>query len=243
MNLCRCLFTCVLLPFALVLALPGAPAHAQSETNIEGYGDIITGEESRRRDVRDTENDAANDAIDMGADILGWGRETYEDANDFMDDWQSLDRDEQNCGSGFSDAGAPTVPSSCAEGGACYQCYESAVRKIDFNRFYIERARCITEVNVRMANSAMAFGDTSSGIHAVTGLAWQLEGKPPIKKATEDLKRTYTRKAGQYLQNLEGALQELGQCEAEHFGERDWYQRYGWIYLNFMKAKYASAPE
>lgn len=243
MTLSRCVFSRLLMPLALALALPVAPALAQSGSDWEGYGDTITGENTRRREVRDAENDAANDALDSGIEILDWGRRTYEDADDFMDDWQSLDRDEQNCGSAFSDAGAPTVPSSCAEEGECRQCYESAVRKIDFNRFYIERARCITEVNVRMANSAMAFGDTSSGIHAVTGLAWQLEGKPPIKKATEDLKRTYTRKAGQYLQNLEGALKELGQCEAEHFGERDWYQRYGWIYLNFMKAKYASPPE
>ena len=32
-------------------------------------------------------------------------------------------------------------------------------------------------------------------------------------------------------------------AEAEHFGERDWYQRYGWLYVNFMRSKYASAPE
>ena len=94
-----------------------------------------------------------------------------------------------------------------------------------------------------MANSAIAFGDTTSGVHAVAGLSWQLQGKPQITQAVAQLKRTYTNKAAQYLSNLQGALQELGQCEAEHYGERDWYQRYGWIYHNFMKAKYASAPE
>jgi hypothetical protein len=94
-----------------------------------------------------------------------------------------------------------------------------------------------------MANSAMAFGDSSSGIHAVTGLSWQLQGKPQIEEAVAKLKNTYTGKAGQYLDGLEGALQELGQCEANYYGEEDWYQRYGWIYHNFMKAKYASPPE
>ena len=229
--------------FFLLLALAASPVLAQSGSDWEGYGDGEIEEDNRERDVEDTENDAGNDALDLGVEILGWGMDTYEDADEFMDDWESLDRDQQGCGDAFNDSGAPTVPSSCAEGGECYQCYESAVRKIDFNRFYIERARCITDVHVKMANSAMAFGDTASGIHGVTGLAWQLEGKPPIKKATEDLRKTYTRKAAQYLNNLEAALKELGQCEAEHFGERDWYQRYGWIYLNFMKAKYASAPE
>src|SRR5690606_6963342 len=83
---------------------------------------------------------------------------------------------------------------------------------------------------------------SSSGIHAITGLAWQLEGKPQIQEAVEKLKKTYTEKAAIYLRNLEGALQELGRCEAEHYGEEDWYQRYGWVYHNFMKAKYQSAP-
>jgi hypothetical protein len=94
-----------------------------------------------------------------------------------------------------------------------------------------------------MANSAIAFGDSASGVHGVAGLSWQLGGKPQIVEAVTSLKRTYTNKAAQYLSNLQGALQELGQCEAEHYGQRDWYQRYGWIYHNFMKAKYESAPE
>lgn len=165
------------------------------------------------------------------------------DANEFLANLESLDAEEAACGSAYTDASGPTVPSHCAEGGDCKQCYTEAVRKIDFNRFYIERARCITATNVKMANSAMAFGDSASGIHAVTGLSWQLQGKPQIKVAVEKLQKTYTGKAGQYLSNLEGALKELGQCEARHYGEDDWYQRYGWIYHNFMKAKYASAPE
>ena len=89
----------------------------------------------------------------------------------------------------------------------------------------------------------MAFGDSTSGIHGVAGLSWQLQGKPQIKQAVEDLQRTYTRKAAEYLGGLESSLKQLGQCEAEHYGERDWYERYGWIYLNFMKSKYESTPE
>ncbi|HLS84060.1 MAG TPA: hypothetical protein VK016_05285 [Arenimonas sp.] len=165
------------------------------------------------------------------------------DTDAFLRDWEALDSEEAACGSAYSDSSGPTVPSRCAEGEDCLRCYEEAVSKINFNRFYIERARCITAANVRMANSAMAFGDSASGIHAVTGLAWQLEGKPQIQEAVEKLKRTYTEKAAVYLRNLEGSLKALGRCEAEHYGEEDWYQRYGWVYHNFMKAKYQSAPE
>lgn len=165
------------------------------------------------------------------------------DANTLLDDLDALDATEAGCGAAYTDSSGPTVPSHCAEGDDCRQCYEEAVRKIDFNRFYIERARCITAANVKMANSAMAFGDSASGIHAVTGLSWQLQGKPQIEQAVAKLKQTYTRKAGEYLNGLEGSLKDLGRCEAQHYGEEDWYQRYGWIYHNFMQAKYATPPE
>lgn len=165
------------------------------------------------------------------------------DANELLRNADALDAEERACGDAYTDSSGPTVPSQCAENEDCRECYEEAVRKIDFNRFYIERARCITAANVKMANSAVAFGDSASGIHAVAGLSWQLQGKPQIEEAVAKLQKTYTDKAAQYLSNLQGALQELGQCEARHYGEDDWYQRYGWIYHNFMKAKYGSAPE
>lgn len=185
--------------------------------------------------------DTSLDLIDIisDSDAIGVAR----DANELLRNVDALDTEERACGDAYTDSSGPTVPSQCAENEDCRDCYEEAVRKIDFNRFYIERARCITAANVKMANSAVAFGDSASGIHAVAGLSWQLQGKPQIEQAVTKLQKTYTDKAGQYLSNLQGALQELGQCEAKHYGEDDWYQRYGWIYHNFMKAKYASAPE
>lgn len=155
-------------------------------------------------------------------------------------DWRALDGLDASCDAAFS--GGPTVPSSCAGSDACRSCYAEATRSIDFNRRYIERARCITAANLKMAKSATAFGDSASGVHGMAGLSWQLQGKPQIKKATDKLKKTYVEKAAQYLSALERALQKLGQCEAEHFNEPDWYQRYGWTYMTFMRSKYESAP-
>ncbi|MCF7221429.1 hypothetical protein [Marilutibacter chinensis] len=187
------------------------------------------------------DTDRTLDVIDVlvDSDALGVAR----DANTLLGDLEALDSTEAGCGSAYTDSSGPTVPSHCAEGDECRQCYEEAVRKIDFNRFYIERARCITAANVKMANSAMAFGDSASGIHAVTGLSWQLQGKPQIEQAVAKLKKTYTSKAGQYLDGLESSLKALGECEARHYGEEDWYQRHGWLYHNFMQAKYGTPPE
>lgn len=214
--------------FAIVLAPSLAGAQSASQGDWTSFSDGLG--LPRALELAEVVSDSA---------AIGVGKA----ADDFLRNVESLDAEEAQCGSAYTDASGPTVPSQCAEDEACNQCYSEAVRKIDFNRFYIERARCITAANVKMANSAMAFGDTSSGIHAVTGLSWQLQGKPQIQEAVTKLKQTYTRKAGEYLSGLEGSLKQLGQCEARHYGEEDWYQRYGWIYLNFMKAKYASPPE
>lgn len=203
---------------AAILFLTTGPLHAQTPIVAEAAKGIDWGVK------------LGNTSI--GAAVAG--RELY-------DDWSALDSAESDCGSAYMNAG-PMVPSGCAESAVCRQCYESAVESIDFNRFYVERAYCVTAAALKMAKSATAFGDSASGIHGVMGLSWQLRGKPQIKEATESLKKTYKSKAGQYLNGLDRALKKLGQCEAEHFGEQDWYARYGWIYLSFMKARYEPVP-
>lgn len=231
---------------ALLLAwllLAAVPAYAQSGTDLESWFDNETERREREDEGQDAEDEAGRDAADLGVELTQWGVNTAVSADEALNDWEALDDAEADCGSAYTDAGAPTVPSSCADDPACEECYEEAVGKLDFNRFYIERARCITVAHVKMANSAMAFGDSASGVHGVAGLSWQLQGKPQIQEAVGKLKRTYTNKAGEYLQGIDNALRKLGQCEAKYYGERDWYERYGWIYLNFMKAKYSSPPE
>ncbi len=230
--------------FAIVVsAMLASEALAQSVASVEAWFDDERQRQDDEQSERETMEGAARGAIDQGIELTKWGVGTAVAASELYNDWNALDSAESDCGAAYNDAAAPTVPSSCAENSSCEDCYSDAVRRIDFNRFYIERARCITAAHVKMAKSAMAFGDSTSGIHGVAGLSWQLQGKPQIEQAVDDLKKTYRRKAGEYLGGLEGSLKRLGQCEAEHFGERDWYQRYGWIYLNFMKSKYEAAPE
>lgn len=228
-----------LLVAMLALVLPVSVAQAQTGGTAEDFGD--DGEEDEDDDG-DDDGDSNEDLDDL-AEQLNDGYGVYEDARDAWEEWESLDDREADCGSNYTADAGPSVPSQCGDSEDCQQCFGDAVRAIDFNRFYIERARCITAANVRMANSAMAFGDSSSGVHGVTGLSWSLGGKPQVERAVADLKRTYTRKARDYLFEIDRSMKKLGQCEAEHFGERDWYQRYGWLYVNFMRSKYATAPE
>jgi hypothetical protein len=242
MKLRHCLLA--LLVLSLLVQVPAAAS--PTGTSLSGFGDDDDDDDDDDDgddDDGDDDSSDANEAVDELLSDINDGYDAYQKGQDLMDQWESLDAREADCGSNYQADAGPTVPSQCAESEDCMRCYGDAVRAIDFNRFYIERARCITAANVRMANSAMAFGDSSSGVHGVMGLSWSLGGKPQIEQAVADLKRTYTRKANDYLFEIDRSMKKLGQCEAEHFGERDWYQRYGWLYVNFMRSKYGTAPE
>lgn len=207
---------------------------------LDGPGDGDDDGDDDDDDDDDSEvNEEIDDALEQINDALG----AVEDANALWTAWSTLDAQEEACGLNYTADAGPSVPSSCGDSSECNACFQDAVRAIDFNRYWIERARCITAANVHMAKSAMAFGDSSSGVHGVTGLSWSLGGKPQIEQALSGLRNTYRRKAGEYLGQIETSMRQLGQCEADHFGDRDWYERYGWLYVNFMKAKYASPPE
>ena len=226
-----------------ILSLAAVPAAAQTMGMLNDWYDRENERREQRNEERDARDAGGRSGADQGVQLANWGVGVVQTGGEFLRNWQALDDETAECGAAYTDSSAPTIPSMCADKPDCEACYAEATRKIDFNRFYIERARCITVTNVKMANSAMAFGDSTSGIHGVAGLSWQLQGKPQIKEAVESLQKTYVNKAGQYLSNLDEALHDLGKCEAKYYSEDDWYQRYGWIYLNFMKSKYASKPE
>lgn len=229
----------VLMVLSLLVQVPASAS--PTGTSLSGFGD--DDDDGDGDDDGDEDDGDVNEEIDDLFEDINDGYQAYQDAEELWNNWESLDDQEADCGSNYNADAGPTVPSQCAESEDCMRCYGDAVRAIDFNRFYIERARCITAANVRMAKSAIAFGDSSSGVHGVTGLSWSLGGKPQVEQALRDLKRTYTRKANDYLFEIDRSMKKLGQCEAEHFGERDWYQRYGWLYVNFMRSKYGTAPE
>lgn len=137
-------------------------------------------------------------------------------------------------------AGMPQVPSLCAgseASGDCRACYEDAQRRLRFVRGQFEWLRCKYQTTRSYANSAIAFGDNVSGVHAVSGLAWQAQRRQ-IQESLRQFGETYDEQYENGIQALQGALQELGKCEAEHGGEEGWYDRFGFIYYTFMQDRY-----
>lgn len=159
---------------------------------------------------------------------------------DFTEAYDALAPGDGRCDPDYSPAGSPEVPSACAGSEACNECYEKAVRDIDFYRFSLDKGRCLASSTIDFAKKAMAFGDSASGSFGVGGMAWSLKARPEIEKAVAKLRKTYQGKYGEWVSGLERSLRALGRCEEEHFGERDWYGRFGYVYYSFMADRYRS---
>nr|WP_293299737.1 hypothetical protein [Allomuricauda sp.] len=147
-------------------------------------------------------------------------------------------------------SGAPSIPSICTEismsedgkiledeDEGCASCFVEARQKFNERRYLFERLATIYKCTKKFTNAAIAFGDNASGVHGVAGLAWQGE-RIKILKSVEDLEKAYDNKYAEMLQDLADAMMELNVCEAK-YGVEDWYDRFGYMYFEFMKEKYA----
>jgi hypothetical protein len=144
--------------------------------------------------------------------------------------------------------GEPNIPSFCDDellSGAtgsgdntetCSECYYQARTEFNNVRYTLEELATIYSCTKKFTDAALAFGDNASGIHAVTGLAWQYERRK-IEQSIKELEVAYDSKYAEFMQRLADAMQQLNICEAK-FGVEDWYDRFGYIYYEFMKDKY-----
>lgn len=172
----------------------------------------------------------------MGSDIV----EAYESWEALTEASDALTPGDTQFDPDYTPEGSPEIPSACAESEECNECYEKAVKDINFYRYSLDKGRGIANSTLNYAKAAIAFGDTASGSFGVGGLAWSLDAKPEVEKAVAKLRKTYQSKYTEWMDGLKTSLEMLGQCEEEHFGERDWYARFGYIYYSFMSDRYKS---
>lgn len=134
--------------------------------------------------------------------------------------------------------GSPTIPSFCEdEDSDCANCFLEARREFNEVRYLLEELRTIYNCTKSFSGKAISFGDNVSGIHGVSGLVWQ-EQRRGIEKSLSDLENAYDQKYAELMQRLLDAMNQLNQCEAQ-YGVEDWYDRFGYMYFEFMKSAYA----
>ncbi|MFN4316307.1 MAG: hypothetical protein ACK4E0_18625 [Chitinophagaceae bacterium] len=184
----------------------------------------------------------------MDAKKLGELQEKIKKAKDMMTSTKDLLEEYFGMGECLSmppPPGMPNIPSFCPDleegalgtgGGDCATCFTEAREKFNKVRYNLEQLRIIYKCTKDFSDKAIAFGDNASGTHAVTGLAWQAE-RAKIEGAVKNLKDAYDKKYTELLERLQESMIELAVCE-EQFGTPDWYDRYGYMFYEFVKEKY-----
>lgn len=162
-------------------------------------------------------------------------RGRFQDAYELYEDFENLDLTE--CSPDFSNNVSNSMVATCGANEECKECYKTAMKSMNFYRKQLGRLNCIYNNTVNFSNRAIAFGDTYSGFHAMSGVAWQKQ-KTDILKSLDKLKITYDTKYTEFIKGLATSLRSFDTCEQQFGGNGNWYQKVGFIYFEFMKDKY-----
>lgn len=158
---------------------------------------------------------------------------------DLWDKYGALTDGDKKADPNYNPPGAPQVPTSCdaSKMDGCKDCYQSAYDKLYKLRANFEKLRAVKIVTEDFTKSSLSFGDSVSGVHGVAGLGWQAERRK-IEASFKNFEKAYRAKHQELAQRLNDNLQEIDQCEAKFYGEKDWYNRFGYMYFSFMEDRY-----
>ncbi len=119
----------------------------------------------------------------------------------------------------------------------CSNCYEAAYKKLNDARRRLSKLKCLGLTTKTFVAKQASFGDTvSGGIGGLQGLSWQ-KARKGIMESYSKFKDAYDAKYKELMDALLDAMMEVDKCEAQN-GQKDWFQRFGFIYVEFMAEKY-----
>lgn len=135
-----------------------------------------------------------------------------------------------------NDSGASGSDRNETNNEAC-NCLDRAYIELDKRRLNLERLRIIYSHSMKKINAGIAFGDNVSGVHGVSGLAWQSQKMIILKESIPTLNKAYDDKYAEMIEALEENLLEIDRCE-RLLDYENWYNHAGFIYYQFMADKY-----
>lgn len=153
-----------------------------------------------------------------------------------LEAYETLSPDDGQYRPDIDERGLPDIPSMCANNPECQSCFGEAHYKFMDVRVLLEELRIIHSSTHKFAKAAMSFGDNVSGVHAVSGIAWQAERRK-IEKSLKEMDQAYDAKYAELIDGTHAGLLGIAQCE-DQYGLADWYNRFGFIYFEFLRDKY-----
>lgn len=166
-------------------------------------------------------------------------KDLYDAINNYNDKFQNLSDSDNKYNPDLDQPDAPSVPSHCEGNAKCGSCYADAQYELNKRRFNLEQLRILSRRTHDMAEAGIAVLNAGG---SVGGSVAALEAAAQIRKTQEAVAAFDAQvkaKREEIMGKLKGALQKIGQCEAEFYDTPDWYDRFGFIYYQFMDTKYS----
>lgn len=160
--------------------------------------------------------------------------------------WQALKALSNDEGVPDDSQRGPSLPSACLDGtwkvpsGDAYkncQCMATAVDKLRKNRQMLEKLRILVANQKAFVDKATALGNSFAQLHTVLGLQWIGIKKHDIDEPYAQFKVISNQKHQQLMAAIQTDLRDIGECEAR-LGEPNWYQKFGFMYYEFLYAAY-----
>ena len=223
------------------IAFTAAPAAADGNADSIDPSDLsgngMYGDGTRWSEFTQNMSDLAGRAGDVAGGVAS-GMSLFQQVTDAFGSLSALDsaltdriRDDHS---------GPEVPSSCSGSAAsptCAECFAKAYGEVNFTRNTLARLQTIHTRTMTYIKNAEGLGDTTSGIHAVTGLSWQY-AKMDVEREKCNMVKASRDKNAALIQNMRRALDMVGACERDNFHNPDWYSRYGFMYFQFVQTAY-----
>lgn len=175
--------------------------------------------------------------FDKAASWAKIGIEIAKKGSELLESYEKLSPEDASYEPDYSPAGMPQIPSRCLDSLECQDCFARSHDELTASRRNLERLRSLHLSTKNYVERAKSLGDSTSTIHVTAGLQWQAKRRE-IEASFVSFEQSYDRKYEELIQKLHDTLQRLGQCEAAHLGDEDWYNRYGFMYFQFMEARY-----
>jgi hypothetical protein len=134
--------------------------------------------------------------------------------------------------------GSPELPSMCKDSTECADCFKEPYKGLQNTRFRFDKLRRLNRVTKTMLRDAISFGDAAANTAGGPAmLAWHTE-KTKIRASETGFNQSYDAKYQELLATLKNDLLGIGACEAQFFNNANWYERFGFMYQNFMAEAY-----
>lgn len=215
--------------FVAALLMAGAPGVAPAGRQLELPEDFGTIEKYKADQLKEMLEEAGlKDTLDYFKD---------KEPTEWKEDWDNLTDEDKEYDEDYDPPGMPEVPLECADSSECAACFEPAYERLKSVRIRFEKLRRIYEWTKAYKERAFALGDSAAGIHGFAGLAW-VGKRVELERTYKNFEATVEAKYEELLGELRGSLDQIAACEADVYGEEDWYNRFGFIFYQFMAAHY-----